>query len=106
MLDMEHIEYMVKEIQKNSNKPYQLSNEELVNEYLPEIQKKIPQVQVFKTDIRQWIVITEKAKKRLSVQLSNEMEQLRSKASEISRIIEQLSWKLWKQVQPGAHKNS
>ncbi|MEF9839438.1 MAG: hypothetical protein RR869_08770 [Lachnospiraceae bacterium] len=91
MIDYEHIEYIVKEIKKNINSPYSMANEELVNEILPVMKEKIPQIEMYQVDIRQWFIVTEKAKKKLIKVLTKEMEQYRKQASDLSKLVEKLN---------------
>lgn len=39
MIDFESVKYTVKEIQRDRNRPYQMANEELVEEEFPELKK-------------------------------------------------------------------
>lgn len=91
MVDMECVTYIVDGINKNVNTPYLMHNKALADECFPEIKKRIPGIQVIKCDIRQWFVVTEQAQKKVVAQLNSEIDILRGRASELSKVVESIN---------------
>lgn len=91
MVDIEFVKFIIKEIKECKNVPFEMANKKLVDEFLPEIKKEIPQIEVYEIDSRQWFVMTKTAKKKLALQLNKEIERHREKASSLSKVIESIN---------------
>lgn len=83
-MDKEHLEYNLKIIREHKNIPFEMSNEELADEQFPYIKKEFPNAQMIKSGIRQYVVVSVRARTIL-------MKQLETRKWEYERVIMEIS---------------
>ena len=69
--DMSHLDRIIEEIEKDVNKPYHMQYKALANELMPYIRQKYPYAEIYYYGIHQYIIVSTKAK----IKLSNYFEQ-------------------------------
>ncbi len=65
MVDSEHLQYVIKEISRNKNKPYGMNNEQLADELIQELKYIFPEAKLVKCDLGQWFILSDKANKKV-----------------------------------------
>lgn len=87
---MEIVAYTSREIRKRKSKPYQMANRPLAEEMFPYLQKEFPELQMVKFGTMQWLVVDQRAGKRLEKQLGEMIAKRREEIDELQQALELL----------------
>ena len=79
MLDREQLKYTVKEIKKNINKPYMMSNAPLADELLKELIVYFPAIKMVQLGTSQMFYVTDKSKSKVQEHIKNHISDLQRK---------------------------
>lgn len=89
-IDREHLAYIIKEINKDKEKPFKMANEELADEMFPYIQKEFPEAKIYKYDYYQFIVISKRGKNALIKRMKSLKEEHEKKIKQIDQLLSEL----------------
>lgn len=88
--DQDHLDWVIKNINKKKGTPYYMANKELADKIFPGIKEEFPKAIMIKLDINQWIVVTKRSKNALIKFLNNRKTRLEKEIREINSAIEKI----------------
>lgn len=89
-MDRDHLEYNLNQIRKRMGIPFRMSNEELAEEMFPYIQAAFPDALMVKQGIRQYIVVSKRARTALIKLLAADKAEYENYIVEIDKMLNQL----------------
>jgi len=89
-VDLDHLNWMIKSINKKKGTPYAMANEELADKMFPFVKDKFPEAIIIKIGIEQYITITKRAQNKLIKILKEHKIKHENTIKEIDNAIENL----------------
>ena len=86
----DHLEWVVRNINKRVNAPYMMANEELADDIFQNIKNQFPDAIMIKIGIEQWITVTKRGQNALIKLFKSRRDEYKESINEVESAINKL----------------
>lgn len=88
--NQDHLEWVIRNINKRVNAPYMMANENLADDIFPNVKRYFPEAIMIKIGISQWIAVTKRGQNALIKLLKSYIAEHEKEIREIENAIKQI----------------